>query len=153
MEGDLAPGSQLQAPLESHQGSGLGHPGLWTELQRDLIMHFPSEAPTHFKECQPVSRAKVNSCSESISHPPPKFYIFKHYWYNWISFYYLDLYFLLTILLFIFSPFLIFLYPPLLSIASFTVIYCLFFWLILIFHQYMKNVFHFICDLTIYVLT
>ena len=40
-------------------------------------MHFPSEAPTHFKGCQPVSHAKVNSCSESISHPPPKFYIFK----------------------------------------------------------------------------
>lgn len=47
------------------------------ELQRDLIMHFPSEAPTHFKGCQPIPRAKVNSCSESISHPPPKFYIFK----------------------------------------------------------------------------
>ena len=25
-----------------------------------------------------------------------KFYIFKHYWYKWVSFYYLDLYFLLT---------------------------------------------------------
>ena len=40
-------------------------------------MHFPSEVPTHFKGCQPIPCAKVNSCSESISHPPPKFYIFK----------------------------------------------------------------------------
>ena len=66
-----APGSLQTAPGQGR----LGHSEPATELQRDLTMHFPSQAPTHFKGCQPVSRTKVNTCSESISryHPSPKF--------------------------------------------------------------------------------
>lgn len=66
-----APGS-----LQTASGQGrLGHAKPGMGLQRDATMHFPSQAPTHFKGCQPVFHAKVNTCSESISrsHPSPKF--------------------------------------------------------------------------------